>query len=325
MTLSLSIVVPCYNEEAVLPETLRRLCGLLQRLREAGRIDESSRVFFVDDGSRDHTWSLIEAAVDRGEPVVGVKLSRNRGHQNALLAGLQCADGDAIVSIDADLQDDVEAIERMLVEFERGAEVVYGVRSSRETDTRFKRSSANVFYRVMRFMGAETIDNHADFRLMSRRAIECLLQYREVNLYLRGIIPLLGFKTAIVTYERAARFAGESKYPLRKMLALSFDALTSFSTIPLRLITIVGLFVSLMSALFATWILFGSMLGAPVVPGWASTVLPVYFLGGVQLLGIGIIGEYIGKMYLEVKARPRYFIERVARNQIGAEKVNPDN
>lgn len=326
MTPVLSIVVPCYNEAQVLPETLRRLGDLLHRLREASRISDSSRIYFVDDGSRDDTWSLIEAAVDRGEPVVGVKLSRNRGHQNALLAGLQSADGDAVVSIDADLQDDVEAIERMLSEFERGAEVVFGVRSSRQTDTHFKRSSANLFYRLLRFMGAETIDNHADFRLMSRRAIESLLQYREVNLYLRGIIPMLGFKTAIVTYERGARFAGESKYPLRKMLALSFDAITSFSVFPLRVISTMGLVVSAATVMLGLWILFRASFGLQVIPGWASTVLPVYFLGGIQLIGIGVIGEYVGKIYLESKARPRYFIERLCRrtpSSAGPEKKSP--
>jgi glycosyltransferase involved in cell wall biosynthesis len=309
----LAIVVPCFNEEEVLPETLSRLGALLERLLLAGRIDAESRIFLVDDGSRDRTWALIETAVEQGLPVVGVKLSRNRGHQNALLAGLATADGDAIVSIDADLQDDVDAIERMLAEFERGAEIVYGVRSRRDTDTIFKRSTANGFYRLMRFMGAETVDNHADFRLMSRRAVEALMQFREVNLYLRGIIPMLGFKTAVVTYERSARFAGESKYPLKKMLALSFDAITSFSVFPLRVISGMGLVVSAATVALGLWILARASFGLQVIPGWASTVLPIYFLGGIQLIGIGVIGEYVGKIYLETKGRPRYFIEAVFR------------
>jgi polyisoprenyl-phosphate glycosyltransferase len=309
----LSIVVPCFNEEQVLPETLRRLYEVLRRLRDADRITSESRIFFVDDGSRDRTWPLIVEAVAQGEPVVGVKLSRNRGHQNALLAGLQMADGDAIVSIDADLQDDVEAIERMLQEFERGAEVVFGVRSNRDTDTVFKRASADFFYRLMRFMGAETIDHHADFRLMSRRANEALMQYREVNLYLRGIIPMLGFRTATVTYERNVRFAGESKYPLKKMLGLSIDAITSFSTLPLRVISGMGLVVSAATTLLGFWILARAIFGLQVIPGWASTVLPIYFLGGIQLISIGVIGEYVGKMYLETKGRPRFFIETICR------------
>ena len=272
---TLSIVVPCFNEEAVLPETLSRLTALLDRLVAAGRITPDSRLVLVDDGSRDRTWSIIAEAVDRELPVVGVKLSRNRGHQVALLAGLATAEGEAIVSVDADLQDDLGAIEKMLIEYEAGAEVVYGVRSKRDTDTIFKRSSARFFYRLMRFMGAETVEDHADYRLLSRRAVESLMQFREVNLYLRGVIPLLGFRTAIVSYERQPRFAGESKYPFRKMLALAIDAITSFSVMPLRLIGALGLLVSGVAAALGSWMLSTAWLGVKGVPGWVSTVLPI--------------------------------------------------
>jgi glycosyltransferase involved in cell wall biosynthesis len=312
---TLSIVVPCFNEEAVLPEALSRLTSLLDRLVSAGRITPDSRLVMVDDGSRDRTWSIIADATDRALPVVGVKLSRNRGHQIALLAGLATAEGEAIVSVDADLQDDLGAIEKMLSEYEAGAEVVYGVRSKRDTDTIFKRSSARFFYRLMRFMGAETVEDHADYRLLSRRAVESLMQFREVNLYLRGVIPLLGFRTAIVSYERQARFAGESKYPFRKMLALAIDAITSFSVMPLRLIGALGLLVSGVAAALGSWILITAWLGVKGVPGWVSTVLPIYFFGGIQLVGIGVIGEYIGKIYLETKDRPRYFIEQICRRK----------
>jgi glycosyltransferase involved in cell wall biosynthesis len=312
---TLSIVVPCFNEEAVLPEALSRLTSLLDRLVSAGRITPDSRLVMVDDGSRDRTWSIISDATDRALPVVGVKLSRNRGHQIALLAGLATAEGEAIVSVDADLQDDLGAIEKMLSEYEAGAEVVYGVRSKRDTDTIFKRSSARFFYRLMRFMGAETVEDHADYRLLSRRAVESLMQFREVNLYLRGVIPLLGFRTAIVSYERQARFAGESKYPFRKMLALAIDAITSFSVMPLRLIGALGLLVSGVAAALGSWILITAWLGVKGVPGWVSTVLPIYFFGGIQLVGIGVIGEYIGKIYLETKDRPRYFIEQICRRK----------
>jgi glycosyltransferase involved in cell wall biosynthesis len=312
---TLSIVVPCFNEEAVLPETLKRLSALLNELVADGRASEESRLVLVDDGSRDRTWQMITDATERQLPVVGVKLSRNRGHQVALLAGLAMAEGEAIVSVDADLQDDLGAIEKMLTEYEAGAEVVYGVRSRRDTDTFFKRGTARLFYRLMRFMGAETIEDHADYRLLSRRAVESLMQFREVNLYLRGVIPLLGFKTAIVRYERQARFAGESKYPLRKMLALAVDAITSFSVMPLRLIGMLGLIVSGIAAALGSWILISAWIGFKGVPGWASTVLPIYFFGGIQLVGIGVIGEYVGKIYLETKDRPRYFIEAICRRK----------
>jgi glycosyltransferase involved in cell wall biosynthesis len=255
---------------------------------------------------------MIESYAAQGLPVVGLKLSRNRGHQNALLAGLFSAAGDAIVSIDADLQDNLDAVETMLDRYHEGYDIVFGVRSRRETDTPLKRISAQVFYRLMELLGAQTIHNHADYRLMSRRAVEALKQFGEVNLYLRGIIPLIGFRSTSVEYVRAARFAGESKYPLRRMLSLALDAVTSFSVVPLRMISALGLLVSFGATLVSIWALWAALFTDRVVPGWASTVLPIYFLGGVQLLSLGVIGEYVGKLYMESKHRPRYFIEKTA-------------
>jgi glycosyltransferase involved in cell wall biosynthesis len=308
--ITFGIVVPCFNEEAVLPDTCRRLAALLGRLQADGRIGSASRIYFVDDGSRDCTWRVIENMVTAGEPVAGIRLSRNRGHQNALLAGLLAASGDALVSIDADLQDDVEQIETMLQRHADGYDVVYGVRKHRDTDTLFKRVTAEGFYRLIAVMGVETVRNHADFRLLSRRAVEGLRAYREVNLYLRGIIPLLGYPSAIVEYDRCERLAGESKYPLRKMLSLALEAVTSFSVVPLRVVTALGLAVSIGSAAVIGWALWTALVAHEALPGWTSTVLPIYFLGGVQMLSLGIIGEYVGKMYLESKGRPRYFVER---------------
>lgn len=307
---ALSIVVPCFNEQEVLPETARRLLALLQRLSAAGKVAAASRVVFVDDGSRDATWSLVEGLAAADERFAGIKLTRNRGHQNALLAGLLTAGGDAIVSIDADLQDDVEAIEEMLDRYAGGADIVYGVRSARDADTAFKRGSAAAFYRLMHVLGAESVDNHADYRLMSRRAVECLRQYPETNLYLRGIVPTLGFRSEVVTYARNARLAGESKYPLRRMLGLALDAVTSFSTVPLRLITIAGFVIFAGSMAVTLWALWVRFFTPDAVPGWTSIVLPMYFLGGVQILCIGVLGEYLGKAYRETKRRPRYFVEK---------------
>lgn len=306
----LAIVVPCYNEEAVLPTTAAQLLQLVERLIEEGRIDAASTLTFVDDGSRDRTWPMIEDMAAKHPNVRGIKLARNVGHQSALLAGLMSVNGDVLVSIDADLQDDVAAIRDMLIEHEKGAQIVYGIRSQRDTDTRFKRWSAESFYHLMRALGVDVVFNHADYRLMGRPAIEALRQYGEVNLFLRGIIPQLGFATAEVHYARAERAAGESKYPLRKMLSLAWNGMTSFSSAPLRWITLFGMVVSLCSFLLGSWVLFGSLYFGGVVPGWASTVIPVYFLGGIQLLSVGIIGEYIAKIYLETKQRPRYIVEK---------------
>ncbi len=310
MSLHLAIVVPCYNEQEVLPETGRRLLDLLTRLTAAGQISAESAVHFVDDGSRDRTWALIEEMALADARVHGIKLSRNRGHQAALMAGLLTVAGDAMVSIDADLQDDVNAIEGMVREFHAGAEVVYGVRSSRQSDTAFKRHTAQGYYRTLKAMGVDLVHNHADFRLLGRRAIEALRQYGEVNLFLRGVVPLIGYRSANVYYERAERFAGESKYPLRKMLAFAIEGITSLSVVPLRMITWLGLIVSLASFSMTLYVIYGALVLKGTVPGWASSVVPIYFLGGLQLLCIGILGEYIAKIYLETKGRPRYFIEK---------------
>lgn len=308
----LTIVVPCYNEEAVLPETARRLVALLRDLRERGRIDPSSHVILIDDGSQDRTWYLTEMLCQQYPELRGIKLSRNRGHQRALLAGLHRARGDATISVDADLQDDLHAIDKMLDAYTDGAEVVYGVRKRRNSDTLFKRLSAEIYYKLLARMGVEVIFNHADYRLLGRRALNALRQYGESNLFLRGIVPQLGFKTSVVEYDRCERWAGESKYPLRKMLALAWDGITSFSAVPLRLITGLGVIVSLGSFGVALWALIIRLFSDSAVPGWASTVVPLYFLGGVQLLSLGIIGEYLAKIYVETKHRPPFFVDAEA-------------
>lgn len=306
----LSIVVPCYNEEEVLPETNRRLLALLTRLRELQLISDNSSVHYIDDGSKDGTWMLIESLAALDTRVHGIKLSHNSGHQNALLSGLMTVEGDAIVSIDADLQDDVSVIEAMVREFIDGAEVVYGVRDSRQTDTAFKRNTALLYYGLMKKMGVDLVHNHADFRLLGRRAIEALRQYAEVNMFLRGIVPLIGYRATSIKYDRTERFAGVSKYPFRKMLAFAIEGITSFSIAPLRLITLLGFLVSGFSFAMILFIVYYTMVLKSVVPGWASSVVPIYFLGGIQLLSIGILGEYIARIYIETKRRPRYFIEK---------------
>ncbi len=309
--MNLGIVVPCYNEEEVLPETAKRLTALIDRLVSRGKISPDSKMVFVDDGSRDRTWALIEEFAARDRHVSGIKLSRNCGHQNALIAGLFTAEGDVLVSIDADLQDDIETIEEMVDLYLAGADIVYGVRKRRETDTAFKRISALGFYRVINWLGAESIYNHADYRLMSRRAIEALKDYREVNLYLRGIVPLIGFKSAIVHYDRSSRFAGVSKYPLRRIIGLALDAITAFSLVPLRVITATGFVIFAGSMMVTLWALWVRLFTNDALPGWSSIVLPLYFLGGLQILCLGVIGEYLGRVYSETKARPRFFIDRV--------------
>lgn len=311
--LRLHIVVPCYNEQEVFPEACRQFDALLGRLIDKGKLAAGSGIIFVDDGSRDATWALIEQAAQQRPRVAGLKLSRNRGHQNAVLAGMMSADGDAVVTIDADLQDDIEAIERMVDRHLEGADIVYGVRNERATDTFFKRNSAVLFYRTLAFFGVELVHNHADFRLMSRRAIEALRDYREVNLYLRGIVPLIGYRSAIVEYERRVRFAGESKYPLSKMIKLALQAITSFSTVPLQIITVTGFVVFAGAMAVSAWVLWTALFTDHAVPGWASTVLPMTVLGGIQILCLGVIGAYLGKIYGEVKSRPRYVIEQVTQ------------
>ncbi|HAX82944.1 MAG TPA: glycosyltransferase [Ruminococcaceae bacterium] len=310
-TKTLYILAPCYNEEAVLPITSKIFLDKLNSLIDGGKISAQSRVVFVDDGSKDKTWEIIESLHELDQKFVGVKLSRNRGHQNALLGGMSTVvnDCDMIVTIDADAQDDVNAIDKMVDDYYSGSEIVYGVRASRETDTFFKRTTAQGFYKFMSMMGVETVYNHADFRLMSSRAVKALLDFKEVNLFLRGMVPLVGFKSSSVTYDRAPRVAGESKYPLKKMLAFAFDGITSFSIKPIRVITSLGGITLFLSLIFAIYALVSFFVNK-TVPGWTSTVLSIWFFGSLQLLAIGVVGEYIGKIYLETKSRPRFFIEK---------------
>lgn len=312
MSTRLAIVVPCYNEEEVLPETSRLLIGLLNRLQQDALITPDSIIYFVDDGSRDRTWDIIHNLCSDPQ-ICGIKLSCNSGHQNALLAGLLTAEGDAVITVDADLQDDINIIEEMVRRFQQGIEIVYGVRKSRDLDTAFKRSTAKVFYKLLHRMGANVVYGHADFRLLGRQAVECLREYSEVNVFLRGIVPQLGFTTAKVFYNRTKRFAGKSKYSLGRMLGLAIDGITSFSVSPLRLISVLGLIVFFLSLIMVAWVIYGHFIMKSTIPGWASSVIPIYFLGGIQLLSIGVVGEYIAKIYLETKRRPRYFIERIVR------------
>lgn len=310
---SVDIVVPCYNEEQVLPETLERLGALRDGLMADGKIGPDSRVYFVDDGSKDRTWELISSAAQADPAVVGVKLSRNQGHQAALLAGLHLAQGDAVVSIDADLQDDLDAMRQMIDYFLAGSQVVYGVRRQRGNDTAFKRLTARGFYKLMHVMGVEIVYDHADYRLLGRKALDALQQFDERNLFLRGIVPLLGFDTATVYYDRAERFAGESKYPVSKMLAFALDGITSFSTMPLRWVSIFGAATFAISLVVSLWVLVIRLTGSGV-PGWASTLLPLLLLGGGQIICLGVVGSYVGRLYQEVKRRPRYIVEQVARD-----------
>ena len=305
----LAVVVPCYNEEDVLPETTRRLLALLDKLLADGLVADTSFVTYVDDGSSDATWQLIRDFNAAHARIKGIKLSANRGHQIALIAGLFSVPGDVVVSVDADLQDDLAAIEAMMVAYREGYEVVYGVRKLRTVDTLFKRSSAESYYKLLKLLGVKVVFNHADYRLMSRRAIEALKQYGEVNLFLRGIVPLIGFRSTSVYYERSERFAGESKYPLRRMLRLAIDGVTSFTAFPLRMISVMGILVSLVSLAMILWVLWVKLFTDHALPGWASSVIPIYLLGGIQLLSIGVLGEYVAKIYFETKRRPRYFIE----------------
>jgi glycosyltransferase involved in cell wall biosynthesis len=308
---NLGIVVPCFNEEAVLRETTVRLIPLLDKMRNEGLIGDQSAIFYVDDGSRDGTWKLIEELALAHKEICGIKLSRNCGHQNALLCGLMTAPGDMLISVDADLQDNLEVIPQMVGHYRDGCEIVYGVRKRRDTDTFFKRITAEGYYKLMAAMKVDIIFNHADYRLLSRCALDALSGYREVNLFLRGLVRLLGYQSAIVEYDRAERFAGESKYPLRKILSFAWQGVTSFSTAPLRLITIMGFITSLLSIGLALWGLSASLLTNKALPGWASTVIPMYFLGGVQLLSLGVIGEYVAKIYMESKGRPRFHVDKL--------------
>ena len=309
--LKLYLVIPCYNENAVIDETTKRLNEKLNGLIRSKAVSPASRVVYIDDGSTDGTWEKIESISATNGLFEGVKLSRNYGHQNALLAGLHYAadHADAVISMDADLQDDIDAIDKMIAEYQKGCEVVYGVRSKRKKDSFFKRFTAQGFYKLLRFMGVEIVFNHADYRLLSNRAVKELLGFKEVNLFLRGIVPMLGFKSAKVYYERGERFAGESKYPLKKMLFFALQGITSLSVKPIRLITIMGLLCFLVSLVLLIVFIAQYFMGI-TVSGWASMITSIWGLGGLQLLGIGIIGEYIGKIYLETKERPRFIIEK---------------
>lgn len=307
----LYLVIPCYNEEAVLPETSKRLKEKMTALIDSEKIDKNSRVVFVNDGSRDETWNIIRELHNEDPLFSGINLSRNRGHQNALLAGLMTVKdhADAVISMDADLQDDIDAIDEMVDKYLAGADVVYGVRNRRATDTFFKRVTAESFYKLMNAMGASTVFNHADYRLMSRRALEGLAEYQEVNLFLRGIVPMIGYKSEIVYYERGERFAGESKYPLGKMLSFAVEGITSLSTKPIRLITGLGFSIFFISIVMLIYSLVRHFMGATIV-GWTTLMVSVWAIGGLILLSLGVVGEYIGKIYLETKARPRFIVEQ---------------
>lgn len=321
----LYIVVPCYNEEEVLPETAKKLGDKLDSLIERGTISPDSRILFVNDGSGDGTWSIIKELHRRNPHFSGICLTRNRGHQNALMAGMmECRKrADLMISMDADLQDDIDAVDRMVEEYRKGHDIVYGVRSSRKTDTFFKRFTAEGFYKVMNALGVELVFNHADYRLLSRRALEDLAEYREVNLFLRGIIPQLGYDTAVVAYERKERFAGTSKYPVKKMLSLAFDGITSFSVKPMRLIINVGVLVFLVSIIMMIYTL-NAKIGGRTVSGWTSLMGSIWMIGGIQLLCLGVIGEYIGKIYSESKNRPRYRIRETLEEEEPASEAGGD-
>ena len=307
---SLTIVMPCYNEEEVLPITINKMTEKVNQLIQQGKISENSYMLFIDDGSKDQTWKMIEAYSQKTPLLVkGLKLSRNVGHQNALLAGLKAVQTELSISIDVDLQDDINAIDEMIEAYHQGYEVVYGVRNDRQSDSFFKRATANSFYQIMGTMGVEQIPNHADFRLLSRKPLKALSLFGEQNVYLRGIIPLLGFSSSKVYYSRLPRPAGETKYPLKKMISLALQGITSFSTIPLRIISIIGLIVSLCSVIIMIWLFFEKFYGDPAT-GWSSLMFSLYFLCGIQLLSLGIIGEYIGKIYFETKKRPRFIVEK---------------
>ena len=308
-------VIPCYNEEAVLPETVKRLTEKLQSMASQGLAGEKSRMLLVDDGSKDKTWQLISQFNRENPYVEGVKLAHNRGHQNALLCGLMTAKDrcDCAISLDADLQDDTDALDQFVQKYLEGCDVVYGVRNKRDTDTWFKRTTAEGFYKVMQLLGVDVVFNHADYRLMSKRALEALSEYKEVNLFLRGIVPLIGYRSDYVYYDRHERFAGESKYPLKKMLSFALDGITSFSVKPLKLISNLGILISVLSILGLLYALISYFAGWAVT-GWTAIVCSIWLLGGLQMLCLGVVGGYIGKIYSEVKARPRYRVEEYLEN-----------
>ncbi len=306
----LYLAIPCYNEEEVLRDSAQKLSDKFSKMMLEGKITDDSKIVFIDDGSKDKTWSIISELHSKNPVFQGIKLTRNRGHQNALLCGLITLKdkADAVISIDADLQDDINTFDEMVEKYENGCDVVYGVRSKRETDTFFKRFTAEAFYKILNKMGAKVIFNHADFRLMSKRALNAFAEYKETNIFLRGMVPLIGYKSDIVTYERFERLAGESKYPLKKMLALAWEGITSLSIQPIRMITGLGTIVFAISIIMIIYSLVSYFMGF-AVSGWASILCSIWAIGGLQILAIGIIGEYIGKIYLEVKRRPRFIVE----------------
>lgn len=306
------LVIPCYNEQEVLPETSRQLEEIMRGLIKKDKISDKSKIAFVNDGSKDNTWNIITDLHEKNPMFTGINLAHNKGHQNALLAGLMTAKdyADAAISLDADLQDDVGVIEQFIDKFNEGKDVVYGVRSTRATDTVFKRSTAHAFYKLMKVMGADTLQDHADYRLMSKRALEGLAKYKEVNLFIRGIVPMIGYETDVVYYERHERFAGESKYPLKKMLSFAVDGITSCSVKPIRMITSLGTLVFTISIVMLIYFLVVWLLGH-TVQGWTTIVISLWGIGGLILLSLGIIGEYVGKIYMEVKERPRFIIEKL--------------
>lgn len=322
----LYVVIPCYNEEEVLPEAAKRLKIKIEALIRSEKIDPASRIVFVNDGSNDRTWELIQELHANDTLFSGINLSRNRGHQNALLAGLMTVKehADIVVSMDADLQDDIDAIDEMITKYLDGCDIVYGVRSQRKSDTFFKRFSAESFYRVMNLLGANTVFNHADYRLMSKRAIEGLAEFKEVNLFLRGIVPMIGYRTDIVYYERSERFAGESKYPLKKMFSFATEGITSLSIKPIRLITALGVLVLFASVVMLIYALISFFRGASVA-GWASIMVSVWGLGGLTLFSIGVVGEYIGKIYMETKQRPRFLIDEFLNEDRDPDTNSKDN
>lgn len=317
MDTTLYIVVPCYNEEQVLPITSELFLKEIDDLCQKGKIGSNSRIMFVNDGSTDSTWDIISNLADKNEKYIGISQSRNRGHQNALLAGMMEAmdKADIVITIDCDGQDDISAMEEMVDAYHDGVDIVYGVRSDRKTDSFGKRFTAQAYYRLLKLMGVEVVYNHADYRLVSSKVLKSFSQYKEVNLFLRGMFPLVGFKSTSVYYERHERMAGKTHYPISKMLALAIDGITSLSVKPIRIITGLGILVAIISFLAVIWFAIGAVCGN-TVPGWASTTCIIAFLGGIQLIAIGVLGEYIGKIYLEVKARPRYIIsERTSKEE----------
>lgn len=312
----LYVVIPCYNEQEVLWETRRRLEEKLYKMIAENTISDRSRIVFVDDGSKDNTWSIIKEMHEKDRMILGIKSSRNRGHQNTLLEGLMTVkdECDIVISMDADLQDDIDVLDQYVQQYYDGCDIVYGVRSARKKDSYFKKITAEGFYKLMNKMGVEIIYNHADYRLMSKRALEELGNFKEVNLFLRGIVPMLGFKTGVVTYERKERFAGKSKYPLKKMLSFAIDGITSLSIKPIRFISALGIVLFLVSIILLVYYTIGYFRGG-TIEGWATLVVSIWGIGGLQLLAIGIIGEYIGKIYLETKGRPRYIVEEFLKDE----------